>query len=93
MSAHPSSKPGYCSCHQPGTALYLALRKISCIFSSLRLPHLRYCPCLTSPTESKLCGQDKPYGIADWVQQRREYLVKALQLSIRYRITAPIGVS
>jgi len=42
---------------------------------------------------AKLCGQDKPYGIADWLQQRREYLVKALQLSIRYRITAPIGVS
>jgi predicted transposase YbfD/YdcC len=29
---------------------------------------------------AKLCGQDKPYGIADWVQQRRTFLVKALGL-------------
>lgn len=29
---------------------------------------------------AKLCGQNKPYGIADWVQQRREYLLEVLQL-------------
>ena len=27
---------------------------------------------------AKLCGQNKAYGIADWVQQRREYLVEGL---------------
>ena len=32
---------------------------------------------------AKLCGQDKPYGIADWVQQRREYLVDALELEYK----------
>jgi len=29
---------------------------------------------------AKLCGQDKPYGIADWVKQRQEMLVEVLQL-------------
>lgn len=29
---------------------------------------------------AKLCGQDKPYGIADWVQQRRSFLIDALRL-------------
>ena len=29
---------------------------------------------------AKLCGQDKPYGIADWAQQRRAFLVDALRL-------------
>jgi predicted transposase YbfD/YdcC len=29
---------------------------------------------------AKLCGQDKPYGIADWVNQRRSFLVEALGL-------------
>lgn len=29
---------------------------------------------------AKLCGQNKPYGIADWIQQRSEYLVEALKL-------------
>ena len=29
---------------------------------------------------AKLCGQNKPYGIADWVQQRKEYLVEVLKL-------------
>ena len=29
---------------------------------------------------AKLGGQDKPYGIADWVQQRRNFLVEALRL-------------
>ena len=29
---------------------------------------------------AKLCGQNKPYGIADWAQQRSEYLVEALRL-------------
>jgi len=29
---------------------------------------------------AKVCGQDKPYGIADWVQQRRDFLVEALRL-------------
>ena len=29
---------------------------------------------------AKLCGQDKPYGIADWAQQRRTFLVEALGL-------------
>ena len=32
---------------------------------------------------AKLCGQNKTYGIADWVQQRRDYLREALQL--RYK--------
>ena len=30
---------------------------------------------------AKLCGQNKVYGIADWVQQRSEYLAEALHLS------------
>jgi len=29
---------------------------------------------------AKLCGQDKIYGIADWVQQQSEYLIGALKL-------------
>src|SRR5258708_3349672 len=29
---------------------------------------------------AKLCGQYKPYGIADWAQQRRSFLVEALRL-------------
>ena len=29
---------------------------------------------------AKLCGQDKPYGIADWAQQRRGFLAEALGL-------------
>ncbi len=29
---------------------------------------------------AKLCGQDKPSGIADWVNQRRTFLVDALRL-------------
>jgi predicted transposase YbfD/YdcC len=29
---------------------------------------------------AKLCGQDKPSGIADWAQQRRAFLVAALRL-------------
>lgn len=29
---------------------------------------------------AKLCGQNKTYGIADWVQQRSEYLTEALRL-------------
>ena len=30
---------------------------------------------------AKLCGQNKVYGIADWVQQRSEYLTKVLGLN------------
>jgi hypothetical protein len=29
---------------------------------------------------AKLCGQNKVYGIADWVQQRSAYLSEALRL-------------
>ena len=29
---------------------------------------------------AKLCGEDKPSGIAEWVQLRREWLAKALEL-------------
>lgn len=29
---------------------------------------------------AKLCGEDKPYGIADWVQHRKEMLLSALRL-------------
>jgi len=29
---------------------------------------------------AKLCGQDKPYAIADWVKNRSELLIEALQL-------------
>jgi hypothetical protein len=29
---------------------------------------------------AKVCGQDTPYGIADWVQHRRELLLDALHL-------------
>lgn len=29
---------------------------------------------------AKLCGENKPYGIADWVQQRKEYFVEVLKL-------------
>ncbi len=35
---------------------------------------------------AKLCGQDKPYAIADWVQQRKEALISALKLE---RTTLP----
>jgi predicted transposase YbfD/YdcC len=30
---------------------------------------------------AKLCGQDKPYGIADWAQNRSEWLLEVLGLS------------
>ena len=30
---------------------------------------------------AKLCGEDKPYGIADWVQSWKEMLITGLQLS------------
>jgi len=30
---------------------------------------------------AKLCGEDKPYGIADWVQSRKELLLETLQLA------------
>jgi len=30
---------------------------------------------------AKLCGEDKPYGIADWIQGRKELLLAALQLT------------
>ena len=29
---------------------------------------------------AKFCGQDKVYGIADWIQQRKEYLIEGLGL-------------
>lgn len=29
---------------------------------------------------AKLCGEDKPYGIADWVRERKDLLLAALQL-------------
>lgn len=29
---------------------------------------------------AKLCGQNKPYGIAEWAKNRNEFLVEALQL-------------
>lgn len=29
---------------------------------------------------AKICGEDKPYGIADWVQCRKDMLLEALQL-------------
>ena len=32
---------------------------------------------------AKLCGEDKVYGIADWVQQRSVYLIKALDLKLK----------
>ena len=32
---------------------------------------------------AKMCGQNKPYGIADWVQQRREYLIAVLGLEYK----------
>jgi hypothetical protein len=43
---------------------------------------------------AKLCGQNKVYGIADWVQQRSVYLTEALRLK-RKRMPhhRPIGVS
>lgn len=40
-----------------------------------RLAHL-----LVLLTLAKLCGQDTPYAIADWVQNRREWLCQALHL-------------
>ena len=36
---------------------------------------------------AKLCGQDKPYGIADWVKQREDMLVAVL--SLNYLRAAP----
>ncbi len=32
---------------------------------------------------AKLCGENKVYGIADWVQQRSEYLIEALGLKLK----------
>jgi predicted transposase YbfD/YdcC len=32
---------------------------------------------------AKLCGQDKPYGIAEWAQNREVYLVETLKLKWR----------
>lgn len=32
---------------------------------------------------AKLCGENKPYGIADWVQQRSAYLIEALDLKLK----------
>lgn len=33
---------------------------------------------------AKLCGQNKPYGIAEWAKNRSEFLVEALQLNRSY---------
>jgi hypothetical protein len=38
---------------------------------------------------AKMCGENKVYGIADWVQLRSKYLIKALETECH--ITAPIG--
>jgi predicted transposase YbfD/YdcC len=32
---------------------------------------------------AKMCGQDKVYGIADWIQQRSEFLLEALNLKYK----------
>ncbi len=32
---------------------------------------------------AKMCGEDKVYGIADWVQLRSEYLIDALDLKLK----------
>ena len=32
---------------------------------------------------AKLCGEDKPFGIADWAQMRSEWLVEILQLEYK----------
>jgi len=32
---------------------------------------------------AKLCGQNKIYGIADWLQQQSEYLIRALKLKYK----------
>jgi predicted transposase YbfD/YdcC len=32
---------------------------------------------------AKLCGENKVYGIADWVQQRSEYLIETLGLKLK----------
>lgn len=32
---------------------------------------------------AKLCGENKVYGIADWVQQRSEYLIEKLDLKLK----------
>jgi hypothetical protein len=32
---------------------------------------------------AKLCGENKVYGIADWVQLRSEYLIQALDLKLK----------
>ncbi len=34
---------------------------------------------------AKLCGEDKVYGIADWVQLRSEYLIDALGIKLKRR--------
>jgi predicted transposase YbfD/YdcC len=34
---------------------------------------------------AKLCGENKVYGIADWVQLRSEYLIDALELKLKRR--------
>lgn len=35
---------------------------------------------------AKLCGENKVYGIADWVQLRSEYLIDALGLKLKRRL-------
>jgi predicted transposase YbfD/YdcC len=32
---------------------------------------------------AKLCGEDKPYGIADWAQMRSEWLIETLNLNYK----------
>ena len=32
---------------------------------------------------AKLCGEDKPFGIADWAQMRSEWLIETLQLKYK----------
>jgi predicted transposase YbfD/YdcC len=32
---------------------------------------------------AKLCGENKVYGIADWAQQRSEYLIETLELKLK----------
>jgi len=34
---------------------------------------------------AKLCGENKVYGIADWVQLRSEYLIDALEMKLKRR--------
>ena len=33
---------------------------------------------------AKLCGEDKPYGIADWAQMRSEWLIETLNLDYKH---------